>query len=462
MAEIDLEHAPQQARDLFNKGFTAFERGNLDYAIDCFKRALDVCPGLLQARKFLRAAGLQRYRKQKAGAMSGKLHELKAMPIYMKVMGAMAIKKYHEALDAAENLLLAYPVGLRFIRAAADAAMAGGMTEVAIMTLESAREQNADDVEILKTLGDIYVDLGAMHQARECFEKVCEITPNDPNSLRKLKNAIALDTMNRDGWEAVAKSGGSYRDMIRDQKEAALLEQQSKAVKTEKDADSLIESARQKIQEQPGNVNYYRQLARLYVQKKMFAEAVEVLTKAMELNPGDPELDEFVTNTRIQQFEHEVAELRAAGNGPEAEIREQEKRQFVFDNLQDRVKRYPNDLRLRFDLGVILYDNDYIDQAIQQFQTAQRSPKHRVTALYYLGMCFKAKEQFDMAIEQLDRANAEHAPMDETKKSLLYELGELHERQGRPEKAGEFFKQLYSVDIGYRDVARKVEDGYKR
>ena len=34
MAELTLEEAPQKLKDLFNKGFGALERGNLDYAID--------------------------------------------------------------------------------------------------------------------------------------------------------------------------------------------------------------------------------------------------------------------------------------------------------------------------------------------------------------------------------------------------------------------------------------------
>ena len=41
MAEITLEEAPRKAREHFDKGFVAFERGNLDYAMDMFESALE-------------------------------------------------------------------------------------------------------------------------------------------------------------------------------------------------------------------------------------------------------------------------------------------------------------------------------------------------------------------------------------------------------------------------------------
>ena len=39
MAEVTLEAAPRKARDHFEKGFSAMERGNLEYAIAMFESA---------------------------------------------------------------------------------------------------------------------------------------------------------------------------------------------------------------------------------------------------------------------------------------------------------------------------------------------------------------------------------------------------------------------------------------
>jgi len=52
--------------------------------------------------------------------------------------------------------------------------------------------------------------------------------------------------------------------------------------------------------------------------------------------------------------------------------------------------------------------------------------------------------------------------MDETKKDILYEMGTLCELMGKPEQAVGHYKEIYSVDIRYKDVAAKVEKGYKK
>ena len=108
----------------------------------------------------------------------------------------------------------------------------------------------------------------------------------------------------------------------------------------------------------------------------------------------------------------------------------------------------------------MLFENDYFNEAIQQFQVAQRSARNRVKSLYFLGLCFKAKGQHDMAVDQLDAALKELLVMDATKKDVLYELGLIAELQGDIPTALGHFKQIYQADIGYRDVAAKVESGY--
>ena len=44
MAEVTLEDAPRKAKELFEKGFVAMERDNLEYAMDMFMAALESFP----------------------------------------------------------------------------------------------------------------------------------------------------------------------------------------------------------------------------------------------------------------------------------------------------------------------------------------------------------------------------------------------------------------------------------
>jgi tetratricopeptide (TPR) repeat protein len=462
MAEITIEKCSRKAKDLFHKGFAAMERGNVDYAINLLFECVKVEPQLLQARKFLRVAEVQKAKKVDSSGLSRAMGKMRSLPAQLKINGMIRKGNVQEAVMACEELLREDPVNLAYVNLFVSAAIKAELPEAAAMTIEAVRERFPDDVEMLRKLGELYQAVGDHANAKACFEHICELKPNDPDSIRQLKNAMALDSMHTDGWKDSAEKGGSYRDIMKDSREAVLLEQESKAVKSERDADNLIGDMLQKIAAEPANVNYYRALSRLYVQRKMFEDAVATLQRALEVNPGDPEVENSLSNLHIQRFDSEIQELKNAGDEAGAAAKETERTEFVFNDLQDRVKRYPNDHKLRYDWGVQLYERQQFNDAIQQFQFAQRNPRYKVLSLYYIGMCFEQKQQFDLAAEQLQKAMDELPTMDATKKSVCYELGRVLEGQGDLDRAMECFKQIYQVDIGYRDISQKMEQLYRR
>jgi tetratricopeptide (TPR) repeat protein len=463
MTQISQDKASQRARDLFNKGFAAFERGSLDYAVEALSSCVRMEPRFLQARKFLRAAELQRAPKRKSGGMNllSRMQNVQSLPAYMAATMKLRQGKVDEALQAAEDLLRDDPLNMKHVDLFVEAAVAADAPEAAIDTLELVKEHYPKDLNILNTLGALSIKVGDTRGARQYFEKLCELAPNDPDAVKRLKDAMALDSISSDGWEKAGQRGG-YRDIMKDEKQATTLEKDNKAVKSDTDTDALIEETLRKIEAEPQNVNYLRALARLHTQRKDYPKAVETLQKALEKNPGDPELDNQLASTRLQQFAFDAVVLREAGDAAGAAAKEEERRHFEFENMQDRVKRYPNDLRLRYEWGVLLHDNEYTNEAIQQFQLAQRQPKYRLKSLYYMALCFKHKHQYDLAVDQLETANAELPIMDDTKKDVLYELGVMYEAIGNREKAAQAYKQVYQFDIGYKDIAQKIEGIYKK
>jgi len=462
MSEITVDGAPKALRDLFNRGFTAMERGNLDYAIEILTSCVEQEPKLLRAWRFLRAAEVKRATAKPLTTLTKAIVSAARTPAYLGAMGLLKSGKSLKAMMAAERLLSHDPVNPKYARLFAEAAAQSDLPEAALLTLEVARDFNPEDILVLNWLGTLYQKMGRTSSARECFERLCELTPNDGDALKRLKDATAIDSMSGAGWDKAAKDGASYRDILKDKDEATRLEQEAKSQKTDADADSLIADLKSKIEAEPGNTNYRRAIANLYLKQHLYAESIEALQTAIKLNPGDPELERAMTNTRIKEFEYRIVQLREAGDEAGAAAVEHDRVQFEFDDLQDRVTRYPNDLALRFEWGVMLFDNDYINEAIQQFQLAQRNPKSRARALYYLGLCFKAKKQYDMAMDQLEAAATELLIMDRTKKDVLYEQGLVAELMGDMAKAGAFYKEIYQSDISYRDVTQKIEQLYAR
>ncbi|MEG2725522.1 MAG: tetratricopeptide repeat protein, partial [Kiritimatiellia bacterium] len=287
--------------------------------------------------------------------------------------------------------------------------------------------------------------------------KASAASPSDLNIQRLLKDADAKNTMTAGGWEANAGKKGGFQALIRDKETAAKLDRQNKSVVEGTDAEKMILELQEKIAHEPKNINYYRGLARIYVQNRRFDEALAALEAARGVNPSDPELDRLCSATKIQSFEAKISTLIAEGKEDEANAIEEEKEQFAFDDLVRRVENYPNDLGLRYELGVKYYTYESYDDAIQQFQLSQKSPKNRLESLYYLACCFKQKGQSDMAIMQLDAANSQLQVMDDLKKRVLYMLGQISEETGKTDKAFEYYKDVYSADIGFEDIGERMQ-----
>lgn len=458
MAEVSLENAPRKARELFDKGFAAMERGNLDYAMDMLTAALDIEPRLLQARKFLRAAAVRKFKEGGGGAAAHVFSTLGSSGSLLAAKG-MLKKKPAEALKAAEKMMRRDPLNKSFITLLGQAAVAAEMPEVAIQTLEIAKDHYPTDIDILRRLGELYVQTNEPAKGRLCFEEINRLRPNDPVAIKSLKDAAALDTMKRGGWNTAE----SFRDVIRDQKSAVLLEQQNKAVKTGKDLEDLIRETVARVQREPDNVNFRRQLADLFSRAERFDDALQTLLDGQKgAGRADPQIDRAISSIRTRKFDHEIEALTAAGDEAGAAAKAKEKAEFLFSDASDRVQRYPNDLQFRYELGVLLFERGQLNEAIQEFQLAQRNPQRRTRALYYLAQCFKQKQQYDIAKEQLQKAASELHIMDEAKKDILYEMGLISELMGNTDEAVGYYKEIYSVDFGYKDIAQKIEKAYKK
>ncbi|MBU0679383.1 MAG: tetratricopeptide repeat protein [Verrucomicrobia bacterium] len=458
MAVVNWDDAPRKARELYEKGNAAAERGNYDYAMDMYTTALELAPKVLRIRGALRSASVKKFLDKKGGELT---HLISSIQGLATMIGASSqIKsKPEQALVKCEKLLRLDPANQSFINLFVQAAIAADMTEAAVQTLEIGREFYPKDTKLIETLAKLYAEIDETQKARQCYETLVQMKPKDQNYVKALKDATALDTMKSGGW----KEAESYRDVMKDEKAATLLEQQSKAVKSDDDIRSLIAETKLKIEREPGNVNYKRALADLYVKSDLYAEAEQVLQEAFASTGGaDPQIDRALSNVRIKQFDFEIDSLARAGNAAEAEARKQERDAFLLKDSADRVKRYPNDLQFKYEYGVLLFEHEQFNEAAQQFQFSQRNPQRRTQSLYYLGLCFERKGQHDIAIEQLEKAAAELHTMDNMKKDIVYELGQISETMGDMAKAADYYKQIYAVDIGYKDISKKIEQAYKK
>lgn len=454
MAELQRKIKAQQFLD---KATKAAERGSLDIALPLCKQALALAPHDENARRQFHEVRIRLFKSEKKGGLGLKMAELGAQMKMGKVDGLIKQNKLEEAMVMAEELMDINPISPKLNEFYFNVAQRTNHPEALLSAMETLAAACPNDMDLMLRMGKTYMQSGIYNRARDCFQRVSQANPADLNVQKLLKDAMAKDTMTAGGWEANAGKRGGFQALIRDKELAAKLDRNAKAVVTGDDAEAAIAEAREKIAREPKNINYYRALARIFLQNKRFDEALEVFDGARKVNPADPELDRNWADTKVRAYEAQIDALKAQGKEDEAFSLEEEKEQFRFDDLSRRVEAYPNDLGLRYELGVMYYQYEYYDEAISQFQLAQKSPKHRLEALYYLACCFKSKGQPDMAVMQLEAANSQLQVMDDLKKHVIYTLGQIAEEAGDNEKAFNYYKDVYAADIGFEDIGERMQ-----
>ena len=443
----------QKAQNFTNRGRQALETGRYELAVDMLMEAVSAAPDILETRKLLRAAQIANFRKNGKAGFGAKLGYMMAR---QKILGLAKKGKGAEAMAEAEKLLSQNPLDPDNIEAAVKAAEAAGKADHAAITIEAAYECSNKDPSLLERVATYYTMSKRWDKARDAYRKLAELKPGDQRVVQLLKNAEAQATMNS-GWTETAGKKGGFQALIANKEQAAKLDAANKAVVTGDDAEILIQEKIKQIEAEPKNMNARRALARIYIQGKRFYEAIETLQQAIEVSGTmDPELDRMLSQTKVQYYDQQIEALRKEGREEEAVNMEGEKNQFVFDDLAARVERYPNDLHLRFELGKQYFTYGYYDDALTHLQLAQKSPKDRLWALYYLAMCFLSQGQNDMGVMQLETARDALPTMDDLKKKVVYQLGLCAEAGGDLEKAYQYYKDVYSSDVSFEDLSERM------
>ncbi len=457
MAVKPRDELSDLAQQLYKKANDAVNRQNYGYAIELLNQILEMEPSFLDGRKLLR--GVQWRQFQSLGALRQKMAGMSAAGAAMKAQGTLK-KNPARAMAEAERVLNGDPGNSTALSVLADGAEATRMLETAAFALESLRQAKPDDVKLLKRLGEFYNRTAENEKARQVYELVLKLKPDDADAFKAMKDATAKGALQKGGWE----KEGDFRGKMKDQEEAKSLEQESRVVKSDDMLENLIAETEQKLQEQPGNLAVARQLARYYREKGRYDDALGIFTQVQQHQAADPALEKEINETHLRKMDAGIAAKEAAlqqtpdneALKQEMEAAQQAKQDFMLKDAERRVERYPNDLSFRFELGELYFKGGNIKGAIEQFQKGIKHPQLRTRALNFLGQCFMAQKLVDLAIRQFMAASSEILGMDDLKLEALYNLGVAYEAKGIKEKAEECYQQIYEVDMAYRDVGKRL------
>jgi tetratricopeptide (TPR) repeat protein len=466
MAVITEKELSEGLRALWLKAVAAIELRNFGYTISLLQEILKQEPEFLTGRQLLRRAAVTKSKSAKKVFFNISTASIGVMRAQRKLK-----KDPKRTVEMLEEVLESEPYNRQANLLLKEAAVAAGWSELGVFALKTLLEENPRDVKVLCELGRLYHHLGDYENEVEIYNQLNAIDPLDAQSLRLGKDASARASMKRGGWTEAE----SYRDLIKDKDEAISLEQQSRIRLTGEALDQQIAETYAHHQAEPQNVDFARRLGTLSEQKDDFGSAIRWYQYAADLaKSADTGLLRKISNLKIKCLESEISALEEflstsdAQDGVYAEKSERlraakvSRAEILIADAQERVKRNPTDLELRFELGKNFFNAGQFREAVPELQRARQNPHARLKAMNVLGCCYGELGMLDLAMKQLEEAAREISSMDTMKKEIVYNLGLVYERMGDLEKSLTCMKQIYEVDYGYRDVARRVESSYER
>lgn len=462
MPEKTINEISADARRLYSQATEAARRDNTDYAITLYCEVLKKEPGFLDCRRQLRAQQVKKAGATTTGFFKKMMTGAGSSPLIAKAKMSVG-KNPAEAMATAEEILSNDPNSTAALRIIVDAAHGLDLPLTAVFALETmVKASPKDKALVIEYAGALAENGGDVTHGERVLQDLLR-AGYDGDLSQALKNLSARSTMDKGGYSQVESGKASFRDILRNKDEAVRLEQEARVVKSENVADRLIGEYEARLKTEPNNLKITRELAKLYAEKNQFAESLAVYERLKGSDMGnDPTLDAAIAVTTVKQFDYQISQLNtfAPDYAEQLANLQAAKLNFQVTDCQKRVEKYPTDLAIRFEMGVFYLQTGKVSEAIAEFQKAQQNPHKRLSAMNYLAQCYVKRKMYDFAVRTLQNAIKEKPVFDEEKKEMVYNLGCALEAMGKKEEAIEQFKQIYEMDISYKDVSAKVDAYY--
>jgi hypothetical protein len=116
------------------------------------------------------------------------------------------------------------------------------------------------------------------------------------------------------------------------------------------------------------------------------------------------------------------------------------------------------DYDTRYNLGIAYKEMGLLDEAIAEFQLAAKDESRLLECSSMLGICFMEKGMPKLAVKWFEKGLKAEGRTDEEYQGLRYDLAAALEASGEQDRALELYKELYSENAGFRDVATKLRE----
>jgi len=431
------------------KAAEAARRRNYDFAVQLYQQILEIDPDQGEARAGLRQSLKKRWDLKGGGGFLRSLSGAAPLALAKTLRKAGQREACAKAL---EGYLATNPVDADANLLLGQVLEELGHTKSARAVYEFVTEVAPKSPEGFKRAGAMSARLGEAERALEYYEKALAIDPRDQEAIKARKDLSAERALSRSNSPGVEHS----RDQIRNKSEAQDLERTQRMHFTDEDLRTQVARLEQRYADDK-SPELMSQLADLFERLKDYESALDWVERALSYRKDSFELACKAGDLRARVLKKRIAEAGKRGDEARASELERELLQFEVEDQRRRVALHPADPALRMQLGKRLMRMGEWDEAMAELQKGLADPRAAREARVLLAQCFQGKGYTDLARREYLRVLEGVTTLDERAKEVLYNLGAIAEAEGNASDARGYYSRIFETDVGYRDVAAKME-----
>lgn len=432
------------------KAEEALRRRNYDFAVQLYQQLLEIDPDVGQARAGLRVALRKRHETKKGGKLLGKL---KGAGPLAAAKGLHKARKYGAAARRLEQYLASQPLDEEGNLLLGICLESAGHNRSALAVYEFLAEIAPRNPEGLKRAGNMMRVKGDVQQALAYYERALEADPRDRDALKARKDLSAEAALTSSRFDEVSHS----REQIKDKEEAVRLERSQRMHRSEDELREELAKLEERYAEEPSDVDLMLEMAAVHEKLGDPEAALDLARRALSYRKDSTDLAQRVAALEIKALKKGIARADKEGDQEEADRLEARLREIELEDLRRRIELNPGDARVRLELGRAYLRQGRADEAAAELQRATQDPRVENEARIDLARCFQEKGYLDLAKNEFEKALSARPSVDERAREILYNLGAIAEAEDDAAQARACYARIFEVDIGYRDVAAKME-----
>lgn len=454
----------------------AKDKPDFDYAHDMYMQAVVNDPGNLVYVEAMLANLQKKFKNNKKGSRF-KFGGRKAFK------EAVSDEDWRGVFEEGLEILKTNPWDTQVLRELARACAFNRHNEVELRYLKNALDGKPTDVDVNRHCAQSLARMGQFDMAISCWHRIAEKTKSDEaeqmiSELTLAKTmgvAISMEAIGAVGDRPMSPKPGPSQekeqpaDAAEGEGVAKSDAEKGEAAAPGEPQQEIKLNDRQRleraIEQDPAQPDNYLALAEVHSNDRRYADAEKVLANAIEAVGPALKLEIAYEDAQIRSAKARVAiaEQRAASSKAD-EAKElvrklmNELNRLELDIYQKRCRRYPDRLRLQYELGVRLRKAGNHLEAVKCFEQARKDSNCLVAATLEMGECWQKLKQYSKAFKCYDAAIQESTELDgDRRKMALYRGSVLAAALKRLDEAKQWLGELLELDPDFKDAAARLD-----